>query len=146
MQDEQKPSPDAVLVWREAFTRYNATATMTMADPDKAAALVIDRALRPVPGDMVEAVTVAVGKALKGDAFDPFAEPETFEFAGLIATAAITTMQPALQAAVEALEEARLQLEYLDSRNPTGTTPTTLTRIATALTTLRSVNKEAPKP
>lgn len=38
-----------------------------------------------------------------------------------------------LAAAREALDEARQQLEYLDSRWPTGTTPTTLVRIAAAL-------------
>jgi hypothetical protein len=38
--------------------------------------------------------------------------------------------------AVEMLEECRLQLEYLDKRFPTGTTPNVLSRVETLLESL----------
>ena len=39
---------------------------------------------------------------------------------------------------VEALEEARRQLEYIDERSPSGTTPAVLARINAALTKVRT--------
>lgn len=45
----------------------------------------------------------------------------------------IATLRAEIADAREALKDARLQLEYLDSRWPTGTTPTILTRISVAL-------------
>jgi hypothetical protein len=46
-------------------------------------------------------------------------------------------------ALVEALQEAKLQLEYMDERSPSGTTPTVLARIHAVLSTaLGEMNDE----
>lgn len=54
-----------------------------------------------------------------------------------IASTALSTLTPAraegFKAGVEALREAKMQLEYLDGRWPTGTTPAVIARIESAL-------------
>lgn len=44
--------------------------------------------------ELVEAAGIAVAKEIEGPAFDPFADPEAFEFACSIARAAIAAIQP----------------------------------------------------
>lgn len=48
----------------------------------------------------------------------------------------IEALEAAIVQAREALEEARLQLEYLDERFPTGTTPAAIAKIGQALSAL----------
>ena len=125
---EPKPSPDAVRIAKEMLRAhaigYHTIKTDECTGPEflfqcekadaaalNAAALVIDRALRPaaVPGDMVEAAAKAHCDFFGGEGWwDTGLIADTKPKALDAMRAALTTMQPALQAAVwQPIETAR---------------------------------------
>lgn len=156
MTDELKPSPEAVRVWNDAFS------TVLKSDGGhEAAALVIDRALRPatMPGDVVEAAQELEARAytsyrarngrmcsIEGDDGEQaFIVPNDAMMAlrdALSRNQATTAMQPAIQAAVDALDAVEgAQI------NPTyGWNITALNKarplVASALATLRTVTEQ----
>ncbi len=48
----------------------------------------------PLAGDEVERVALAIAKVVEGQNFDPFSDPEAFDFAQAMAQAAIAAMRP----------------------------------------------------
>ncbi|CAL1518150.1 hypothetical protein [Chitinophaga sp. MM2321] len=67
----------------------------------------------------------------------------TDKCASLLTT--ISQQQDQLQQAQDGIEEAVTQLEYLDKRFPTGTTPPVVSRLETLVTKLNQPAKEADK-
>ena len=69
-----------------------------------------------------ELAAIAVGKCVQGDDFDPFADPEGFEFASKIAEAVLATL-PARDARIrrearEAMREATVLIDEINERKP----------------------------
>lgn len=56
---------------------------------------------------MVEKVALAIAREVEGESFDPFADPEAFEYAGKLARAAIeASSHGALEEALDAIMNA----------------------------------------
>lgn len=157
MTDELKPAPEAVERLR-IMSKQKQSTEMDDEDRERAdwqggydfmceearkalAALVIDRALRPatMPGDVVEQVARAISVFNLGD-------DDEWECYEGDATAALTAMQPAIQAAVDALEQIAA-----DDERPghpcDGPSHGHFGSIAKkALTTLRTVTEQGEGP